>query len=348
MPYRPCFPVVEEEQKQVAVHRFQKTAVDFQRLEPLKQRRMFAAQNIPVIEAVKNPNGSAVRVAGKRPAVKSRPLVIISGGLAGLFLLLFLLRLLYLHFLVGMVNKPSVNEDFFSTVENLPKNYASVKSVSGEEDNPDAEQKIEKVAFVKTITPSLEFEEALLKKTISRTRALVRYEKKTGVIYNRQSHYLIAVKPVFFDSFYSVVQGMGQPAEREITSVDRTNEYRRLRTKRASLEQSLRALTKLKNAVQPNTDLDIPYEIAKTQTGLQETETDLVSFEPGHDYCSIRISMYETTTNKSTGLWTVLHSAWQWSVKYYPFVALCALAFLLYKRLEKTKLPDLFTGATKA
>ena len=166
-----------------------------------------------------------------------------------LFVCMFLLRLLYGYFAVNTRQGGDYSEDFFSSLDDLRKNYASEKIMKNDvqmQSNFAATQKFEKTAAIKTKTTEFEQDEKLIKEKTKAFNAVIQYEQNVGQKSNRQLHVLIGVNPAKFDSFHVALQKIGTLKGLEITKVDKTNEYRQLNAKKASLEKTLQSLNELK------------------------------------------------------------------------------------------------------
>lgn len=295
---------------------------------------------------IANQNGHPVTQVAQKPFSIKSGFALAAGALAGLFVTLFLFRLCYLYFLAPMVNKPNVGASFFDGIDNLPKNYASVNSLPGGEGQP-AGGKFEKIAYVKSITPAIEKEEAIFLAAVSRFGCVIQYEKKSGIRYNRVSHFLVAVRPANFDSFYTVVQRLGEPAGKEMSNIDKTNEYRALLEKKSALQQTLFSLSGLKGDGRQGFVRDLQNEIDKMEASAQKVEADLANFHSGNDFCTVRLSLYETTMNDNEGSVTSLKGAFHWAVKTYPLALLILLAVVIFKVAERMKISELFPPKPK-
>ncbi|WP_315816341.1 DUF4349 domain-containing protein [Paraflavitalea speifideaquila] len=147
-----------------------------------------------------------------------------------LFFVMLGLRLLYGYVATSLSQGGDYSSDYFSQVENLRKNYASEKQMfktdAGQQATQASAQKYEKTASIKS--KSVRFEEGVKEITTETKRyeGVVQYEKNTGNKGNREIHLVIGISPVKFDSFYVQLQGIGDVKSKEVTKVDKTNEYR--------------------------------------------------------------------------------------------------------------------------
>src|SRR5258708_24997980 len=156
--------------------------------------------------------------------------------LGSLFVVLFLFRLSYGYW-GGRTGdgQDEVSNDFFSTLQNLRKNYASEKisnmNISPTQGNFSRSQKYEKTATVQSKTLHFEEDEALIRKTAGSFNAPVQYEKGQGQKGNRELNLSIGVTPALFDSFYHAVQQIGHLRSPTITKSEKANKYRQLDAK---------------------------------------------------------------------------------------------------------------------
>ena len=167
----------------------------------------------------------------------------------GIFILLFAFRLLYGFIATDTNNRSDHSDNFFRSIDNLRKNYASEKiAMKGDVQIPSniaSNQKFEKTASLKIKTSEFEKDEKQLKAKAKAHNAVIQYEQNLGQKGNRQIHLLIGVNPILFDSFYLEIQKIGVVKAMEITKIDKTNEYRQLNAKKTSIEKTLQSLNDL-------------------------------------------------------------------------------------------------------
>lgn len=265
--------------------------------------------------------------------------------LVALFILLFIFRMLYGYFATGSDNTTDYSQDFFSSVDNLRKNYASEKianNVNVQNQVPIASnQKYEKTATVKSKTSDFENDEKNIKKITRQFNAFIQYEQNLGNKGNRELHLLIGVNPISFDSFYTATQQTGTIRAREITKIDKTNEYRKLNAKKVSLETTLSSLNELKSkAGQIGDFVTLHDKILEVETQLQELGVELGDFDTENEFCTVRFSLYEGAAEKKTSLLKRTKIALEWTIKYYALlvfslVGVCTLTFLLLLIVDK-------------
>ncbi len=258
----------------------------------------------------------------------------------GLFLVLFVFRLIYGYLETDSNNSFDNSGDFFSSIQDLRKNYASEKSMKRsrppESQNPSnnfaSNQKYEKTASIKSKTSNFDEDKTKLEKTTKDFKAVVQYEKNEGKKGNREIHLLIGVNPILFDSFYIDIQKIGALKATEITKIDKTNEYRQLNAKKISLEKTLTSLNELKSRGGAISDyVALHDKILEIEKQMQELGVELGNFDSENEFCSIRFSLYEGASEKKISLLHRLKVAFEWTIQYYVtmiFGILCLSAFI--------------------
>jgi hypothetical protein len=264
----------------------------------------------------------------------------------GFFLALFIFRFIYGYYGTDAGNTIDNSRDFFNSIENLRKNYASEKTKSMgdaqlQSPNFAANQKYEKTASIKSKTSAFDEDKAKLETTTKDFKAVVQYEKNEGKKGNREIHLLIGVNPVLFDSFYLAIQKIGALKTTEITKIDKTNEYRQLNAKKTSFEKTLNSLNELKSRGGAISDyVALHDKILEIERQMQELGVELGNFDSENEFCSIRFSLYEGITEKKIGLLYRLKVAFEWTIKYYAlmfFGVLClsVSVFILLLIIDK-------------
>ncbi len=252
----------------------------------------------------------------------------------GLFILLFVFRLIYGYVATDNNYSNDYSDNFFSSIDNLRKNYASEKiAMKGHvqvSSNIASNQKFEKTASIKTKTSEFENDEKLLKSKTKSYNAVIQYEQNLGQKGNRQIHLLIGVNPEMFDSFYVDIQKIGVIKATEITKVDKTNEYRQLNAKKISIEKTLQSLNELKTKGGQIADfISLNDKILETEEKLQELGVELGNFDAENEFCTVRLSIYEGATEKSISFIHRIKMALEWTIKYFAIIAITTLVLAL-------------------
>jgi len=273
-----------------------------------------------------------------------------------IFFLMFLFRLIYGYAITDMASGNDYSNNFFSSVDNLRKNYASdnnvmkMKTDVAEHASAASTQKYEKTATVKSKTTQFEKDVDDIKKMTANFAGVIQYEENTGNRGSRQIHWLIGINPEKFDSFYLKIQSIGQVRSMEITKIDKTNEFRQLNAKKASLEKTLASLNELKTRGGAIGDyVSLHDKILEIETQLQELGVELGNFDTENEFCTVRYSLYEGAPDRKISFMRRLKVALEWTIKYYAvliasLLALVAAVFILLLVIDKLKLIKIVTN----
>jgi hypothetical protein len=258
----------------------------------------------------------------------------ISKWFAALFLLLFIFRLIYGYVAPDTNNGNDYSDNFFSSIDNLRKNYASEKiAMKGDvqvSQSIASNQKFEKTASIKTKSSEFEKDEQLLKQKSKSYNAVIQYEQNLGQKGNRQIHLLIGVNPAIFDSFYIDILKIGVVKAMEITKVDKTNEYRQLNAKKTSIEKTLQSLNELKSKGGQIADfVALNDKILEIEVQAQELGVELGNFDTENEFCTVKLSMYEGATEKNVSFIHRIKVAFEWAIKYFAIIAITTLVLAL-------------------
>lgn len=265
-----------------------------------------------------------------------------------LFILMLVLRLVYGYYYSGSGYESDLGGNFFSSLDNIRKNYASEKIAWGNNLQTAAtaasSQKYEKTASVRIKSESFDEEEKRMKVTAQSFHAVIQYEQQLGNKGNRQVHLIMGVNPNLFDSFYVAINKLGQIKSTEIIKVDKTNEYQQLNAKKASLEKNLQSLNELKSKGGAISDyVELHDKILDIETRLQELGVELGNFDAENEFCTVKVSLYEGATEKQISFFQRLKVALEWTIKYFALLVaivftVTAISFLLLLIIEKLKL----------
>lgn len=269
---------------------------------------------------------------------------------AVLFVVLFVFRLIYGYVATSNDSGGDYSDNFFSSIDNLRKNYASEKvAMKGDvqvSSNMVSNQKFEKTASIKTKSAEFEKDEQVLKSTTKSYNAVIQYEQNLGQKGNRQIHLLIGVNPAMFDSFYIDIQKIGIVKATEITKVDKTNEYRQLNAKKTSIEKTLQSLNELKSKGGQIADfVSLNDKILEIEEKLQGLGVELGNFDAENEFCTVKLSMYEGATEINISFVHRLKVALEWTIKYFAIIAVTTLVlamtiFILLLIADKLKIID--------
>lgn len=266
-----------------------------------------------------------------------------------LFVVLFVFRLIYGYVATTSNNSGmDYSDDFFSSIDNLRKNYASEKMIMKQGDVQQAStiasnQKYEKTASIKLKSSEFEKDENLVKKKSKSFNAVIQYEQNLGQKGERQIHLLIGVNPNLFDSLYVELKKIGVLKATEITKVDKTNEYKQLNAKKASIEKTLQSLNDLKTKGGQIADfVSLNEKILEIEEKAQELGVELGNFDAENEFCTIKLSIYEGETEKNITFIHRVKVALEWTIKYFFIIAITLLilsvtTFILLAIIDKLK-----------
>jgi hypothetical protein len=277
----------------------------------------------------------------------------------GLFILLFVFRIIYGYYSPERAEDYSDSGDYFGSIGNVKKNYASEKfrdvrlpDIQGQADAASV-QKYEKTALVNTKSSDFEKDEQKIKSVSKSYNAIIQYERKLGNKGNRALHLLVGIDPSQFDSFYVKVRSIGKLKATEITKVDKTNEYRQLNAKKTSLESTLHSLNELKSRSGQITDfVSLHDKILEIETSLQELGVELGNFDKENEFCTVRFSLFETAAVKKITFLYRVKVALEWTIEYFTLtmvaVALSSLSiFIILLIIDKLKILKTISGDNK-
>ncbi len=270
------------------------------------------------------------------------------------FLAMFVFRFIYGYVADNNANGDDGYGSFFSNIENLRKNYASEKKfmkgdVAQQVDYASG-QKYEKTASVKSKTSQFDKDVSAVKDQTKGFEGVIQYEKNTGNNGYREIHLSIGVSPEKFDDFYLKIQEIGVVKSKEVTKVDKTNEFRQLNAKKKSLEKTLSSLNELKSRGGAIGDyVELHDKILSIETTLQELGVELGNFDAENEFCTVRFSLHEGATGLKISFIHRVKVALEWTIKYFAvlvftFLGLSIMIFVLLLIIDKLNILKAITG----
>lgn len=269
----------------------------------------------------------------KRRVIKT--VFIVAAG----FVLLFIFRFVYGYTTGASEAQEEYFSDFFSELENVKRNYASDRYKYEKTSNAgalpgntpqqvDVDQKYEKTATVKSRTSKFDEDEQSLRAKIKRENAIIQYEHNAGRKGNRELHLLIGIPPEKFDSFYVELLKTGTIASKEITKIDKTNEFNGLNAKKASLEITRQSLLEIKKqSGRIEEFINLQNRILEIEQELQSLGVSLGDFDEENEFCTFRFTLLEARAMRPISLLHRLKVSFEWAVQYYLLsIAIIALA----------------------
>ena len=271
-----------------------------------------------------------------------------------LFLAMFFFRLAYGYATVSSSNSYDYMNDFFSSLSNVRKNYATEKKVKSGDVAQQASraegQKYEKTATIKSKTSEFGKEEKAIKETTKKFSGVIQYEQNTGNKGSRELHLMIGIKPTQFDEFSEVIQKIGTIRAKQITKIDKTNEYRQLNAKKASLIKTLNSLNDLKSKGGAISDfVSLHDKILEIESQLQTTGVELGNFDTENEFCTVLFSLYEGSTERKISFIHRVKVALEWTIQFYmglifAMAGMALFVFILLLVIEKLKILKLING----
>ncbi len=261
------------------------------------------------------------------------------------FLVFFIFRLMY-GYTKTTDDNPSQTQ-FFQSISNIKKNYASkkyeVKSKSTTLSPVKVDQKYEKVAVVSTKSTEFDKEEKQARGEVDKYEGLIQFEQKSGNKGYRKLNLLIGVPPENFDALYENLIKIGKIQAKQITKKDKTNEYKELNAKKASLEKIRNSLIDLKSKGGKIEEyMQLENRILEIEQQLQGLGVSLGDFDDENEFCTVQFSLIEGKETKISFLHRV-KVALEWTIKFYlrmmmTLFFLTFFAYLFLSAIEKLKL----------
>lgn len=264
------------------------------------------------------------------------------------FIGLFIFRLIIGYQTVPEGAMPGIQNDLiaFQSAEpvlNSRKNYASKKyfQVSGMT-SVNVDQKYEKIADIKSFTTEFEKEENRIRNQVKDFKGLIQFENKSGNAGYRNLNLIIGIPPESFDSIYNSLIKIGKIQSKQITKTDKTNEYKELNAKKASLEKIRASLIDLKSkGGRIDEYMQLENRILEIEQQLQGLGVSLGNFDDENEFCTVKVLLTEGRVNE-IGIMQRIKVALEWTVKTYMMlmVALTFMslfAYLLLLSIEKIR-----------
>lgn len=260
------------------------------------------------------------------------------------FILLFVFRLVYGY---QTVNEPTFSNIMYDMVDISSyqgrKNYASKKySLNAGVSPMSVDQKYEKIADINTLSTQFKKEEKLIRAQIKDFDGLIQFENKSGNKGNRKLNLVIGIPPDNFDSIYDSLIKIGKIQSKQITKTDKTNEYKELNAKKASLEKIRASLIELKTkGGRIDEYMQLENRILDIEQQLQGLGVSLGNFDDENEFCTVKIVLSEAALIETSTIQRI-KVALEWTLKYYVLLLLglsfaALLAYLILLSLEKIK-----------
>lgn len=216
----------------------------------------------------------------------------------------------------------------------LLKNYASEKLKVQRGEVTEAlsvDQKYEKVASVVSQTNAFEEDEKKVRDAVKTHSALIQFEQSSGLSGSRRVELAIGVPPDRFDPMVADLKHVGELSSIRIDKTDKTNEYKELKAKRASLEKTRDSLISLKSKggrIEEFTSLE--NRILEIDAQIQLTGVQLGEYDQENEFCTVNLALTEKrAAGPGISFRHRVLVALAWTIKYYTFL----LALLIFATL---------------
>ena len=250
-----------------------------------------------------------------------------------LFVGLFVFRLLFGYQTIpeGTISGMQNHIDAFQSEEppfSIRKNYASKKyqQVQGMT-SVNVDQKYEKIADIKSFTTEFERVEKSIRSQVKDFKGLIQFENKSGNEGYRKLNLTIGIPPENFDSIYASLIKVGKIQSKQITKTDKTNEYKELNAKKASLEKIRASLIDLKSkGGRIDEYMQLENRILEIEQQLQELGVSLGNFDDENEFCTVKVLLTEGKVTEIS-LMQRIKVALEWTIKTY-LMLMAALTFM--------------------
>ena len=269
-------------------------------------------------------------------------------GFIGLFFIMFLFRLTYGYMTVPNGNSYDYLSDFFSSLNDVRKNYATEKHIKSSDIQYQAtsasSQKYEKTATIKSKTSKFEEDTKATKDQCKTFEGVIQYEQNTGNSGSQELHLMIGIHPNKFEDFYQEILKIGSIKAKKIIKIDKTNEYRELNAQKASLQKTLTSLNELKNKGGAISDfVSLHDKILEIERQMQGIGVELGNFDTENEFCTVLFSLYEGSTEKKISFIQRAKVALEWTIQYYltlifALLGMAVTVFVLLLIIDKLKL----------
>jgi Domain of unknown function (DUF4349) len=174
------------------------------------------------------------------------------------------------------------------------KNYASQKVQGTPGQSIGDSQKYEKVATVGLATNQFDDHRSSIERTIVEAGGQVQLERLQGLVSRRVLNLGIGIPPEKFDAFISDIRKLGRETGLTVVKNDKTNEYLRMRAKRASLEKTRGQLENLQAAGgSVDERLKVQTQLSELEEKIQEMAVSLGEFDVQNELCTVKLTLAE-------------------------------------------------------
>jgi hypothetical protein len=248
------------------------------------------------------------------------------------FVVLFVFRLLYGYRVPPEARNEGQGDSAIFDFDFSGKNYASEKLLkkSSLQDTQtfSVDQKYEKIASLSALAPNFEDDEKRLRELTAQHGALIQYEQNSGLKGKRRLNLAIGVPPQQFDAFVTEARKIGRLLSIRIDKTDKTNEYKDLQAKRASLEKTREGLIGLKSkggSIEESINLE--SKILEIESEIQDLGVSLGEYDQENEFCTVKMTLQELPASGAISFIHRVKVAFEWTIKIYlRFLGILLLA----------------------
>lgn len=279
-----------------------------------------------------------------------------------LFALLFLGRVIYsftnsaettLH---NQVDYSRVNR----TDSGITNTFSNVASSKYEYKNADTanpsvvqvDQKYEKTANVSANSTNFEEDEAHIKEAVTEQNGIIQFQQKSGNEGYRYLEMQIGIPPAIFDEFVADLKEYYTIRSIDITKTDKTNEFRELNAKRATLSATRQSLVELKaKGGRIDEYISLENRILEIDEQLQNLGVQLGNFDAENEFCTVKFKLNEVVKRERSIGQHVLR-AFTWTVEYYLYTIITlfltlGVSYFLLRIWDRLKVASWFQDREK-
>lgn len=263
-----------------------------------------------------------------------------------LFVVLFIFRLIYGYQTATEPITSTIHNEMTEFSSGIRNNYASKKhQMNAGVLVTSVDQKYEKIATINTLSTKFDTEEKQIRALIKDYDGLIQFENKNGNNGHRRLNLVIGIPPENFDSIYNILIKVGRIQSKQITKMDKTNEYKELNARKSSLQKIRESLVELKSkGGKIDEYMQLENRILEINQQLQGLGVSLGNFDDENEFCTVKVVLSEVTIIKISTLQRI-KVALEWTIKNYlllmvtlSFMSLFAYIFLLSVEKIKTKI----------
>ncbi|MGL4239593.1 MAG: DUF4349 domain-containing protein [Beijerinckiaceae bacterium] len=175
------------------------------------------------------------------------------------------------------------------------KNYASQKMAGSTGPSAVESQKYEKIATIGLSTTEFETHRSAVDRLVRDMGGQVQLERLQGLAGRRMLNLGIGVPPEQFDAFIEQARKLGKETGLTIVKNDKTNDYLKLRARRATLEKTRTQLETLQAAGgSVDERLKVQAQLFELEEKIQEMGVSLGEFDVSNELCTVKLTLAET------------------------------------------------------